>query len=429
MSDNDNEVVISALGARSDGVGRDSQGRNIFVAGALPGERVRVAPVATDGAILRGRLTEVLEPATGRAVPPCAHFLICGGCVAQHMDAGLYENWKRALVADALASAGVAANVGPLHRVPGASRRRARLFAVRTSDGVSIGFQAAGSHHIVDMAMCPALEPGIFALVAPLRAFLEKTLTPAARAEAEVQVADGALDVVLRLPGALNRRMNEGLVTFARDAGIARIGWQQMTKGRRSAQEAPETVVEFSPVRVRFGGVPVTLPPLAFLQASKEGERALVALVTGMLAEGLNIADLYAGAGTFTLPLAPNRHVAAFDGAANLIAALDSAARAGGLGPRVKATARDLERRPLSAKELAAYDAAIFDPPRGGAEAQARELAKSKIRTVVAVSCNPQTFARDARILIDGGFEIGPVMPVDQFVWTRHLEVVAAFSR
>lgn len=429
MSDGDTDIIISDLGARGDGVGRDSQGRSIFVAGALPGERVRVALEAAGGASQRGRLTEVLEPAAGRAVPPCAHFLICGGCVAQHMDAGLYENWKRNLVAEALAAAGVAANVGPLHRVPGASRRRARLFGVRTADGVALGFQAAGSHHIIDMAMCPALEPKLFALVAPLRAFLEKTLTPAARAEAEVQVVDGLLDVVLRLPGKLDRRLNERLVAFARGAGIARIGWQHMTKGRRSAQETPETVVELSTVRVEFGGVAVTLPPLAFLQASKEGERALVALVTGMLADGLKIADLYAGAGTFTLPLAHHRHVAAFDGAADLIAALDAAARAGGLGPRVKATARDLERRPLSAKELAVFDAAVFDPPRGGAEAQARELAKSKIRTVVAVSCNPQTFARDARILIDGGFEIGPVMPVDQFVWTRHLEVVAAFSR
>lgn len=429
MTDNEIDVVISTVGARGDGVGRDANGRTLFVAGALAGERVRVVVEDTAGAAPRGRLVEVLEPSSGRAVPDCRHFLDCGGCVAQHMDVGLYENWKRGIVADALARAGVAANVGPLQPVPKASRRRARLFAVRTANGVAVGFHASGSHRVVDMAMCPAVEPALFAFVAPLRAFLAEVLDPAARAEAEAQAVDGALDVVLRLPRSLDRGMREHLVAFGREAGLARIGWQPLAKGRRARTKAPETVAEFSAVRAVFGGIPVALPPLAFLQASVAGERALVAAVTASLADGIRVADLYAGAGTFTLPLARTRHVAAFDAAADLIAALDAGARAGGLGPRVTAAARDLERRPLGARELAAYDAAVFDPPRGGAEAQARELAKSEVGTVVAVSCNPATFARDARILIDGGYEIGPVMPIDQFRWTRHLELVAVFRR
>jgi 23S rRNA (uracil1939-C5)-methyltransferase len=429
VSGNELDIVISAIGARGDGIGRDAQGRTVYVPGALAGERVRVTPEDAGGNMLRGRLVEVLEPASGRAEPDCRHFLDCGGCVAQHMDAGLYENWKRGLVAEALARAGVAANVGPLQPVPKASRRRARLFAVRTAQGVAVGFHAGGSHRVVDMTMCPAIEPMLFAFVAPLREFLAGALAPAARAEAEVQVVDGALDVVLRLPGVLDQRMRERLVAFGRDAGLARIGWQPLAKGRRATAEPPETVAEFSPVRAVFGGIPVALPPLAFLQASAAGERALVAAVTAALADGIRVADLYAGAGTFTLPLARTRHVAAFDGAADLIAALDAAARSGGLGPRVMAAARDLERRPLSVRELAAYDAVVFDPPRGGAEAQARELARSEVEMVVAVSCNPATFARDARILIDGGYEIGPVMPIDQFRWTRHVEVVAAFRR
>jgi 23S rRNA (uracil1939-C5)-methyltransferase len=429
VSGDEIDIVISTLGARGDGGGRDAEGRTLFVAGALAGERVRVVVEDAAGAAPRGRLVEVLEPAPGRAVPDCHHFLDCGGCIAQHMDAGLYENWKRGIVADALARAGVAANVGPLQRVPKASRRRARLFAVRTATGVAVGFQASGSHRVVDMTMCPAVEPALFAFVSPLRAFLVEVLQPAARAEAEAQVVDGALDVVLRLPGPLDRGMRERLVAFGRDAGLARIGWQPLAKGRRAKAEPPETVAAFSAIRAVFGGVAVALPPLAFLQASAAGERALVAAVTASLADGIRVADLYAGAGTFTLPLAKTRHVAAFDGAADLIAALDAAARAGGLGPRVTATARDLERRPLSGRELAAYDAVVFDPPRGGAEAQARELARSDVGTVVAVSCNPATFARDARILIDGGYEIGPVMPIDQFLWTRHVELVAAFRR
>lgn len=429
MSANELDIVISAIGARGDGIGQDAAGRTVYVPGALGGERVCVVVEDSEAAAPRGRLVEVLEPASGRAEPDCHHFLDCGGCVAQHMDLGLYENWKRGIVADALARAGVAANVGPLQTVPKASRRRARLFAVRTARGVAVGFHTGGSHRVVDMTMCPALDPVLFAFVTPLRTFLAEVLDPAARAEAEVQVVDGALDAVLRLSAPPDRRMRERLVAFGQDTGLARIGWQLLAKGRRAAAEPPETVAEFAPVRAVFGGIPVALPPLAFLQASLAGERALVAAVTAALPDGIRIADLYAGAGTFTLPLARTRRVAAYDGAPDLIAALDAAARAGGLGPRVTAAARNLERRPLGRQELATYDAVVLDPPRGGAEAQARELARSEVGTVVAVSCNPATFARDARILVDGGYEIGPVMPVDQFRWTRHVEIVTVFRR
>ena len=216
---------------------------------------------------------------------------------------------------------------------------------------------------------------------------------------------------------------------LAGEAKIARISWQELRKGRGAGGEV-ELVAEFAPVRAVFGGIDVTLPPLAFLQASRAGEAALVAAVLERIEPGAHVADLYAGAGTFTLPLtARAKRIAAFDGAADLVAALQQAARSGGVWERVAATARDLERRPLMARELDAFDTVVFDPPRGGAEAQTRQIAASKVRNVVAVSCNPVSFARDAKILMDAGFEIGPVMPVDQFVWTRHLELVAAFTR
>ncbi len=424
------ELAIDALGGQGDGIGRAADGSPVFVAGALPGERVRAAIEGTVGGGRRARLVDVLEPAAGRVSAVCRHFLDCGGCAAQHMGAHVYEDWKRGMVADALSRAGVAANVGPLHRVPGASRRRARLFAARARDRAVIGFQAQGSHRIVDMAECPALVPRLFTLTGSLREFFGRELAPSARGEAEAQEVDGALDVVIRLPGALDRGLRERLARFAGEAGIARIGWQRLAKGRRAALEAPETIAELAPVRALFGGVTVPLPPLAFLQASTEGERALVAAVTARVADGARVADLYAGAGTFTFPLAAKGcTVAAFDGAEELIAALGGAARTAGLGARVTGQVRDLERRPVMAAELDRFDACVFDPPRGGAAAQAREVAASDIASVVAVSCNPVSFARDARTLVDAGFEIGPVMPVDQFVWTRHLEVVAAFSR
>jgi 23S rRNA (uracil1939-C5)-methyltransferase len=422
------DLAITALGTRGDGIGHDASGEAVFVAGALPGEKVRVHLQSGKDAA-RTTLDAVLTPAPGRAVPQCRHFGTCGGCAAQHMGDGIYENWKREIVADALAREGVAANVGPLHRVRSASRRRARLFAARTQAGVVIGFHTQGSHMIVNMGQCPALAPQLFAFIAPLKAFLVDHLAPGKRAEAEVQLVDGLLDVVLRLAAPLDRNLYERLARFAEEAGIARIGWQGLIRGRRPQRDAPETVVERVPIRAVFGGVSVALPPLAFLQASSEGERALVAQVTARVPEGARVADLYAGAGTFTFPLAQGRRVAAFDGAGDLIAALNAAARGSGLGDRVTATARDLERRPLSAHELKGFDAVVFDPPRGGAPVQAKEIAASKVPLAIAVSCNPTSFARDARILIEGGFEIGPVMPVDQFVWTRHVELVAAFQR
>jgi 23S rRNA (uracil1939-C5)-methyltransferase len=420
------EVVIDSLGARGDGIARAADGAQVFVAGALAGERVRVRPLAEKG---RAALAAVLEPSSGRVSPPCPHFLDCGGCAAQHMGDVIYENWKRGLIADALARAGVAANVGPVFRVPAASRRRARFFAARVGKGAVVGFQAAASHRIVDMTACPALEPALFALVAPLRDFFAAALAPGARGEAEAQVIGGALDVVMRLPRPLDRELNDKLLRLAGESGMARIGWQRLRKGRGAGGEV-EPVAQFSPVQASFGGFKVALPPLAFVQASSAGEAALVAAVLARVEPGAHVADLYAGAGTFTLPLtAKARRIAAFDGVRDLVAALEQGARSGGVGERVAATARDLERRPLMASELDAFDTVVFDPPRGGAEAQTRQIAASKVGKVVAVSCNPISFARDAKILIDGGFEIGPVMPVDQFVWTRHLEMVAAFAR
>jgi 23S rRNA (uracil1939-C5)-methyltransferase len=420
------ELTIESLGARGDGVGRGADGAPVFVAGALAGEKVRVRLLPEKG---RAALVAVCDPAPSRAAPPCPHFLDCGGCAAQHMNDGTYENWKRGLVVEALARAGVAANVGPVFRVPAASRRRARFFAARVGKSAVIGFQAVASHRIVDMSACPALEPALFALVAPLRAFFADVLAPGTRAEAEAQVVNGALDVVMRLARPLDRALNDKLLRLAGEAKIARIGWQRLRKGRGPGGEV-EPVAQFAPVQAVFGGMKAALPPLAFLQASRAGEAALVAAVLARIEDGARIADLYAGAGTFTLPLtARAKRVAAFDGAADLVAALEQAARSGGVGERVAATARDLERRPLRAQELEGFDTVVFDPPRGGAEAQTRQIAESKVRNVVAVSCNPVSFARDAKILIDGGFEIGPVMPVDQFVWTRHMELVAGFTR
>ena len=376
----------------------------------------------------------------GRAPAPlCPHFGTCGGCAAQDLGDAAYRSWKRGFVEAALRRACVEAEVAAPVSVPPASRRRARFFAARSASGLSLGFHARASHDVVDMTTCRVLEQGLFALTRPLRRYFQQTLDPGQSGEAEAQIVSGALDILIRTTGRLDLERCQGLVDFARQAGIARVSWQGLRPvrarrkgGRRrpsGAAQPAEVVAELRPVTARFGGVPVALPPMAFVQASAAGEALLVDAVTAAIARDARVADLYSGAGTFTFPLARGRRVAAFDGDEALIAALDAAARGAGLGARVTGAVRNLARRPLRSDELDGFDAVVMDPPRAGAPAQARELAASGVPLVVMVSCDPATFARDAKILMDGGFTPGPVMPVDQFVWSRHVELVARFSR
>ncbi len=371
--------------------------------------------------------------------PLCPHFGTCGGCAAQDKDDAAYRHWKRGFVEAALRRAGVEAEVAAPVSVPPDSRRRARFFSERSASGLSLGFHARASHDVVDMTTCRVLEPGLFALTRPLRGYFRETLEPGQCAEAEAQIVSGALDVLIRAPGRLDLDRCQGLADFARETGIARVSWQGLRpdrhqrKGRRprpsGAPEPAEVVAELRPVTARFGEVAVALPPMAFLQASAAGEALLVDAVTTAIARGARVADLYSGAGTFTFPLGRGRKVAAFDGDEALIAALNAAAQGAGLGATVTGAVRNLARRPLRRDELDGFDAVVMDPPRRGARAQARELAASAVPLVVMVSCDPASFARDAKILMDGGFTPGLVLPVDQFVWSRHVELVARFSR
>jgi 23S rRNA (uracil1939-C5)-methyltransferase len=396
------------------------------------------------------RRTPVTGTEPGEAPGPeaqtlCPHFGTCGGCDAQDKAPEEYVSWKRGFAEAAFRRAGLAAEIGDLVAVPAASRRRARFFIARRKEGVILGFHARGSHDIVDMTACRVLEPALFAFTAQLREYFQDILAPGQTAEAEAQVVGDAMDVLVRAPGALDLPRREALTAFAQGAGIARLSYQSIGpaqppgrrgrgRGRRPRKRVevtlePELVVQFGPVTARFGDVSVPLPPLAFLQASAAGEAALVGSVTRAVAPGGRVADLYCGAGTFTFPLARDHAVAAFDGEPALIEALNGAARAAGLGAQVQAEVRNLARRPLHAAELDAFDAVILDPPRAGARSQAEALAASDVASVVMVSCDPASCARDGKILRDGGFKPDPITLVDQFVWTRHLELVAAFRR
>jgi 23S rRNA (uracil1939-C5)-methyltransferase len=425
------EATISHIGAHGDGVALYA-GRRLYVPLTVPGDRVRVRPLQAHGGGDDAEVVEVLSPGADRATPPCRHFGRCGGCSLQHLADAAYGRWKLDRAVLTMVRAGFDAGVlAPLARTPAAARRRATFAAMRTASGeaaVCLGFNGRRSHEIVDLADCSVLDPRIVGILPAMRRLLASLLPPGRRTRATVTLVDGDLDVVIELaePGLAERQM---LAAFARDADISRLSW------RPDGATDAELLAQRRPVGVSFGGVSVAIPPGGFLQASAEGEtalcRAVCSAVAGLAPAGRRstgtVADLFAGAGTFTFPLAAGgARVHAVDADGTLIQALATAARR---VPGVSAEHRDLFVRPLLADELRRYDAVVFDPPRTGARAQAEQLAQSPVPLVVAVSCNPDTFVRDARILAAGGYRLEQVHPVDQFLWSPHLELAAVFRR
>lgn len=414
---------ICGLGAQGDGIA-ELAGRPVFVPFAGPGDLVEVAIEGPKGQGLAGRLVAVLESGPGRAPPPCRHFGDCGGCAVQHLDEPGYADWKAGLLPEALARRGFGqAPIRPLVRVAPGSRRRAALSAVRRGDRVLLGFHARARHRVVDLLDCRILLPQLVKLLPPLRSSLAHVIADGRTADLILTWTESGADLLILSTAAPALAGRQALSTFAETADLARIAWS-LPEGE------PEPIAFRRPPLLHFGAVPVRLPPGAFLQPSVEGEAALVSAVLEGLAGAARVADLFAGCGTFSFPVAAARaRVHAVDGAGPAIDALAAAARSAGLGPVVTAERRDLEARPLLGPELARHDAVVFDPPRAGAKAQAEELARSDVPRIVAVSCNPATFARDARILAEGGYRLDWIQPVDQFPWTGHLELVAAFAR
>lgn len=400
----DGWVDIVRLAARGDGV--TAEGR--FVPATVPGDRVRFDPFA-------------LQPGPDHATPPCRHFPDCGGCQLQHVTDAAYTRWVRERIVAALTAARVRVGaIDPVALSPPRSRRRASLRAVRRAGKLTLGFNADASHRIVDCHECSVLLPRLFALVAPLRTLLAAALADGEGAGVTLTDTDTGVDVLLANVGARRLADIERLTTFAARHDLARL-----------AVEGPEgvaTVVEARSPVIHFGGVAVALPTAPFLQATREGEAALVAAVLTATGGAGQVADLFAGLGTFALPLvAGGARVLAVDGAGGAADALGAALRARGLPLQVEH--RDLFRRPLTPTELNRFDAVVFDPPRPGAVAQSAELASSSVPRIVAVSCNPNTFARDAALLSEGGYRLEQLWPVAQFRWSTHVELVASFAR
>jgi len=406
------EVEIDHLGAQGDGVAEGPHGP-LFVPFTLPGERARVK-ARPDGK--HAALLQVLDPSPDRRDPICPHFGVCGGCALQHLEEGAYLAWKRDLVVQALQSRGLEAEVEPVRPAPRGSRRRATLALGRIDGALALGYRRARSHDLIDIGTCPILSPGIVSRLPKLKAALGLLLGGKREMRVGVTETETGLDVVV--DGV--RPKESALAKLANEA--ARIGVARLTVGG-------ESLMPGSPPTVRFGSAEVRLPPGAFLQASPHAESVMIELVRDGIGRAKRIADLFAGLGTFSLALAGNAAVDAFETDEAALAALSEAVRH---TPKLKplgAVSRDLFRTPLGPAELGAYDAVVFDPPRAGAAAQAEQLAKSKVKKLVAVSCNPGTLARDLRLLVDGGYRITRVVPVDQFLFSAHVEVVAHLER
>ena len=411
-------LEIETLGAQGDGVAQIGEAR-IFVPFALPGDRIHCEMVGRRGDGWHARLTEIVTPGAQRL--PSQSFAHCGGGMLQHFDHAAYRTWKFGLVETAMRQRGLDLPEGAaLIDTPPSTRRRARFAAERTKDGLLFGFHMPESTEIARDAECAVLSPGLREALPTLRDLTTAALGVGGTATVTAALTETGLDVLITLEKPLERR--RALTDAAAKAPIARLSVQ---RGRNE----PEHLLQQVAPRVHFGGVAVDLPQDAFLQPSAEGEAALVAATIAYAKGAKSIADLYSGCGTFTFPLAKVGKVAAFESAKPAVAAIIAAANRSGLAGRVTAKARNLDASPLPPEELKPFDCVVFDPPRAGARSQAEMLARSRIKHVVAVSCNPASFARDARTLIDGGFALKELVAVDQFVWSSHVEVVALFKR
>ena len=394
------DETILRLAARGDGV--TESGRHVPM--SAPGDMV-----SADG---------VVTPGPHRQVPPCRHFPECGGCQLQHVDDAAFADFLRDRVASALAAQGLSnIEIRPPHLSPPNSRRRASLRAESRGKAVLLGFNAEQSHRIIDMRECHILRPELFALVAPIRTLMGQLLGPRGSGGVRLTLCDQGVDVLLENVTADSLAATEALAAFAETHRLARLALDD--------GYGPQTRWEPEPVTVTLGGVPVPLPHGAFLQATEEGEGALVSAMREAVGPAQIVADLFAGLGTFALSLPGRTYAAegARDAALSLKAAANRAQR------QIFVDHRDLFRRPLDEKELNRFEALVLDPPRAGAKEQIALIARSAAPRIAYVSCNPSTFARDAKMLIEGGYRLDWIQPVGQFRWSTHVELAAAFSR
>ena len=420
------EIHIDTLGPKGDGISDSKRGR-VYVDRALPGETVRADIRRGDDGMLRGEILAVVDPSPHRVKPPCPNYDVCGGCTLQHADEGFYREWKVAIVRDALRRKGLTPKTWrePVF-VPPATRRRATFNAHKHNGKVTLGYFRRRTHRITDIRACLVADPAIMSLRDKLAPLLAPILTEGKDADIFIQMVGGRFEIAIT--GAVGKKgkpdlpVREAIAELAQKADINRISWRGKERGER---DDIEVMIERNRLIAKFGPLDVALPPLTFLQPTAPGEAALVDSVMELLPASGKFADLFSGCGTFSGPMLVRGSVDAYESVAPAIRALD---KAKGALP-LKAFRRDLDREPLQRDEANRYDAIVFDPPRAGAAEQAKALASAKTAQLIGVSCNPATFARVARILVDGGYRLDSVKVIDQFTWSHHVELVAGFSK
>lgn len=402
------QFKITRLGHHGDGIADGP----LFAPLTLPGEIVSAKPVGKKLEEIR-----IIEPSSDRVSPPCRHFKSCGGCQLQHASDRFLQNWKQEVVKTALASNGLDTSFLPIAVSPPQARRRATFAARRTKKGAMAGFHARASDTLVEIPDCQLLHPDLMAALPVAKALAQIGASRKHSISVATTLSASGLDICVTDGKPLDGPLRVELAALAEQHALARLTWED------------EVIATRLPPEQEFGDIRVVLPPGAFLQATKQGEEALRQDVQDIVGASAKVIDLFAGCGTFALPLARNAAVHAVEGDQAMMAALDSGWRMAQGLKAVTHETRDLFRRPLMPDELAKFDAAVIDPPRAGASAQIAELAKSDISKIAYVSCNSVTFAKDAKHLVDQGYQLKALRVVDQFRWSSHVELVAHFMR
>lgn len=420
-ADTDPIVKIEALGSRADGIARH-RGRVVYVPYTVPGDEVRISCGPGPGSALRGHVQALIRPGPDRVESVCPHFGACGGCSLQMLSSAAYGRWLVQRIQTALNHQGIEdVTIEEPVLSPSQSRRRIVLQARRTGAGVLLGFHEAASKRLVDVVDCPVSADRLVGLLAPLRRLLGRLLAPKQSGRVTATLADNGIDVLLEMPSLPGPEEREALAEFARAGNLAAL---HVSDG----YDIDPIVIARTPV-IDFDGVSVALPPGAFVQATAAGQEALTEFVTEEIGDVATVADLFAGVGTLAVPITRVAAVTAFEGAADLVKCLEETARHLSSRKALSVVRRDLFRRPLLAEETTRFDTVVLDPPRAGAKAQFAQLARGGPRKVIGISCNPNTFARDARILLDGGYRLVRIRPVGQFLWSHHVELAASFVR
>ncbi len=414
------DLIIDDIGAQGDGVSHVGHS-TVFVAGALTGEKVRVDLEESSNLVKRAQLLEILIPSSWRVQPPCPHFPRCGGCRFQHMNDDSYSNFKLGQLQNLLLreKINLPTIIAPVITAP-ETRRRIRVAARHTAKGIIIGFNEWRSNELIDLSACPVALPVLIDLVQKLRSLLALWLPKGDTCDIQLTALPTGIDMILIGGPKLDLAHRQVLGELAAQLGVMHLSWKKWDRA------PPEPIAHQGKLTVTFGKTTVDFPPGSFLQATIAGEQALCEFASAATKDGAKVLDLFCGLGTFglNLPQAKHVHFADLDGPA-----IESLAKAVRGNARYQVSLRNLAGDPFMAMECEGYDVAIFDPPRGGAKAQTVQLAKSKVKTVVAISCDPQSFTRDAKILIEAGYVMDSLLPVDQFLWSTHLECAARFTR